>query len=103
MLLPEIILKNYQIAKKHNIFTERFQNISYISTYLEVEVKLLANSCPKLAKGVQSSTNKVLFTDRYTWQNFCLRLLRLLNNCVESIYNTQKSKTKVLPCVTVGE
>ena len=46
---------------------------------------------------------KVLFTDRYTWQNFRLRLLRLVNNCIESIYKTQKSKTKVMPCVKVGE
>ena len=103
MLLPEIILKNYQIAKKHNIFTERFQNISYISTYLEVEVKLLANSCPKLAKGVQSSTTKVLFTDRYTWQNFRLRFLHLVNRLYTVIHEKQKSKTKVFPCVTVGE
>ena len=46
---------------------------------------------------------KVLFTDCYTWQKFHLILLRLENNCLESIYKTQKSKTKVLPCVTVDE
>ena len=46
---------------------------------------------------------KALFTDRYTWQNFRLRFLRLVINCVESIYKTQTSRTKVLPCVTVDE
>ena len=46
---------------------------------------------------------KVLFTNHYTWQNFCLRLLRLVNNCAESIYKAQKSETKVLPCVMFGE
>jgi hypothetical protein len=44
---------------------------------------------------------KVLFTDHFTWQNF--RLLRLVNNYVESIYMTQKTKTKVLPSETVDE
>ena len=39
---------------------------------------------------------KVLFTHR-------LRLLRLVNNCIESIYKTQKSLTKILSCVMVGE
>jgi len=39
----------------------------------------------------------------YTWQNFLLRLLHLVNNCIEFIYKTQKSKTKVMPCVTVGK
>ena len=38
---------------------------------------------------------KVLFTDRYTWQNIHPRFLVLVNNCVEY----QKSRTKVLPCV----
>ena len=47
--------------------------------------------------------NKVLFTDPYTWQNFCLKLLCLVNNWVETIYKTQNSKTKALPCVTVSE
>ena len=40
---------------------------------------------------------KVLFTDRYKWQNFRLRLLRLVNRLYAVIYKTQKSKTKVLP------
>ena len=30
--------------------------------------------------------DKVLFTDCCRWQNFCPSLLRLVNNCVESIY-----------------
>ena len=34
---------------------------------------------------------KVLFCNRYTWWNFRLLLLRLVDNCVESIYKTQKS------------
>ena len=33
--------------------------------------------------------NKVLFTDHCRWQNF---RLSLVNNCVESIYKTQKTK-----------
>ena len=32
-----------------------------------------------------------VFTYTYTWQNFHLRLLCLVNNCVESIYKMQKS------------
>ena len=46
---------------------------------------------------------KVLFTDRCRWQNFCPSLLRLVNNCVEFIYKTQKTRTKVLPSATVIE
>ena len=39
----------------------------------------------------QIITPKVLFTNCYTWQNFGLRFLGLVNKCVESIYKTQKS------------
>ena len=46
---------------------------------------------------------KVLFTDRCRWQNFCPSLFHLANNCVESIYKTQKTRAKVLPSATVGE
>ena len=46
---------------------------------------------------------KVLFTDCCRWQNFCPSLLHLVNNCVESIYKTQKTRTKILPSVTVGD
>ena len=31
---------------------------------------------------------KIVFTQRYTWQNFASRVLRLVNNCIESIYKT---------------
>ena len=37
------------------------------------------------------SLTKVLFIYEYTWQNFRLQLLHLVNKCVESIYKTQKS------------
>ena len=30
-------------------------------------------------------------------KDFSLQLLRPVNNCVESIYKTQKSQTKILP------
>ena len=46
---------------------------------------------------------KVLFTDCYTWQNFRLRLWRLINRLYTVIHKMKKSKTKVLPCVTVSE
>ena len=46
---------------------------------------------------------KVLFTNHYTWQNFHLRLLRLVNKLHAVIHKIQNSKEKVLPCVTVGE
>ena len=46
--------------------------------------------------------SKVLFTDRYTWQNFRLQFLRLVNR-LRSDSQDPKIKTKVLPCVTVGE
>ena len=36
-------------------------------------------------------------------KTFVLGLLCYLNNCVESIYKTQKTSTKVLPSATVGE
>ena len=42
-------------------------------------------------------TPKVLFTDHRP------SLLRLVNNCVESIYKTQKTRMKVLSSVMVGE
>ena len=48
-----------------------------------------------------TKNTKVIFIDHNTWQNFCLRLLRFENNCVEFNYKTQKSKTKVLPWVTI--
>ena len=46
---------------------------------------------------------KVLFTDRCRWQNFHPSLLHLVNNCVESIYKPQKTRTNVLPYATVDE
>ena len=45
----------------------------------------------------------VLFTDCYKWQNFRLWFLHLVDNCIESIYKTQKSQTKILLCVKVGD
>ena len=47
--------------------------------------------------------NKVLFIDSCSWQNSCPNLLCFMNNCVESIYKTQKARTKVLPLATVRE
>ena len=49
-----------------------------------------------------SPSTKVLFTNRYTWQNFFLRFLHLVNRLYVIFYKTQK-QTKVLPCLTVGE
>ena len=46
---------------------------------------------------------KVLFTDCHKWRNFHPSLLHPVNNCVESIYKTQKTRTKVLTSATVGE
>ena len=46
---------------------------------------------------------EMLFTHRYTWQNFRLSLLHLVNRLYAVIHRTQKTKTKVLPCVTMGE
>mgnify|MGYP001452831514 CR=1 FL=1 len=53
-------------------------------------------------KHIAFSNTKVLFIDHFRWQNFRPSLSRLVNNCVESIYKTQKTKKKVLPSVTVG-
>ena len=36
-------------------------------------------------------------------KTFVLVFLRLVNNCVESIYKTQKTRTKVSPSAMVGE
>jgi hypothetical protein len=47
--------------------------------------------------------SKLLFTDRYTWQNFRLQFLHLVNRLCTVIHKTQKLYTKVLSCVTVGE
>ena len=47
--------------------------------------------------------SKVLFANCCQWQNFRPSLLRLVNNCVESIYKTQNTRTKVLPSAMVGE
>ena len=38
----------------------------------------------------KSIPTKVLFAEHYTWQNFCLWFLRLVNNCVEPIYKMKK-------------
>ena len=46
-------------------------------------------------------TYAVLFNYCYKWQNVCLRLK--WNRLYAVIHKMQKSKTKVLPCVTVGE
>ena len=82
-------------------------NVPRISTYYLTAMtrsRRFSNECLHYSKEIIVLLfDKVLFTDRYTWQNLRLRLLRLVNNCVESIYKTQKSKTKFLPCVTVGE
>ena len=48
---------------------------------------------------------KVLFSIHLPlqWQNFRPSLLRFVNNCVESNYKTQKTRTKVLLSAMVGE
>ena len=46
---------------------------------------------------------KALFTSGCRRQNFRPCLLRLVNNCVESIYKTKKTRTKNLPFATAGE
>ena len=47
---------------------------------------------------------KVLFFDGFTWQNFRLSLLRLVDRLFYTvIHKTQKTKVKVLSCETVGE
>ena len=52
----------------------------------------------KIEKCVCADINhKVLFTNCCRLQNFCPSLLRLVNNCVESIYKMEKTRTKVLP------
>ena len=54
-------------------------------------------------KHIVFSNTKVLFIDHLRWQNFCPSLLRLVNNCVESIYKIQKTRVKVMPSATVSE
>ena len=48
---------------------------------------------------------KVAFTQHYTWQNFGSRVLRLVNNCLESICKMQYSGTLKYysPSVTHGK
>ena len=53
--------------------------------------------------GSEFSVGKILFTYHYTRSKFGLRLLHLVNNCVKSIYKTQRCKTNVLPCVMMDE
>ena len=59
---------------------------------------------PKVDLNVIQKIITNLLTDRLTWQNFFLNShLRLVNNCLESIYKTQKTKMNVLPCETIDE
>ena len=51
----------------------------------------------------RNSAKVLLFIDRCRWQNFHPSVLRLMNNCVEFIYKTQKTELKVLSSATVGE
>ena len=51
-----------------------------IQAYHELDMMKMAQGKNKTIVGL------VICTKRYTWQNFRLRFLRLVNNCVESIY-----------------
>ena len=46
------------------------------------------------------SVSKVLFTNRFRWQNFCPNLLGLEDTVIQK---TQKTRTKVLPSASAGE
>ena len=75
--------------------------------YIEKKSRKKGFSVQSLVHPVEWTLNKlgtkVLFTNRLRWQKFCPSLLHLMNNCVESICKTQKTRTKVLPSATVGE
>ena len=45
----------------------------------------------KLSPTSEQKYTKVLFTYEYTWQNFRLRLLRLVDRLYSVIHKTQKS------------
>ena len=57
--------------------------------------KKVPNYCP------EHYLPKVLFTDHYTWQNFCLRNLCIVITAQKSIYKTQNQQTNVLSYVMV--
>ena len=65
-------------------------------------VEFLSLQCPNNIFDLEPLI-KVLFADRYTWQNFCLRLLRLVNRLYAVSHKMEKSMMKVLPYVTVSE
>ena len=56
-----------------------------------------------IGQGTLEHVAKVLLIDHYTWQTFRLRLLHLVNRLYAVIHKTQKSKLKVLQCLTVGK
>ena len=47
--------------------------------------------------------DNVILVKRGNIQNHIHTYIHLMNNCVESIYKTQKTRMKVLPSTTVGE
>ena len=70
--LSSAVVRSYMIVARINgDFT---MSVNYRSRFL-VQVRLETTFF----------FTKVLFTYEYTWQNFRLRLLRLVNYCVESI------------------
>ena len=82
ILLSCLILKFHIFWERHKIWLPR----------LDVSKNDFFNYL--LPSHKTSIFTKVLFTHRYTWQNFGLRLLRLVNNCTEVYIFTRLKSLK---------
>ena len=81
-------IKNWHI---HFLITETLGFLIIIAVMLKRFQGNERNKCVKITFNLFQFVIKLSFTHCYTWENFCLWLLHLVNNCVQSIYKTQKS------------
>ena len=111
--MREIVTETISVTKcviqalQFDLNEEMIMLISFERTCMHTQKFFMSmlnrNILPKSKFCLEVLKAKVLFTDCCRWQNFRPSLLRLVNNCVESIYKMQKTRTKVLPSATVGE
>ena len=62
----------------------------YVQEYQNYDLPTIFSYRAEWPARSKNQAVKVLFTDRYKWQNVCLSFLSLANNCVESIYKNAK-------------
>ena len=90
MLQTLLVFSVVVFHKKKNIYTEgcfrqsHFKKVVLWARYIKHNLRF-----PLICAGWLVFKAKAIFTDRYTWQNFRLRILCLVNRLYAAIHKTQ--------------